>query len=120
MKKKPSKSEQKQQAKKKLTFQALTLYVSGGEGFDKLMDELGMFLSNKEWEELTALLEQADEWMVEGGVGSVVQTEKVLAKQEGRESRIPSILGDEEAREYAIWRVQRDLESRGIPFAKEC
>lgn len=98
--------------------EAITLYASGID-HTEAMDWLSIECTDLEWELVCAAFDAVDEIKVDNGIGTVWQTEKILAIKEGRKHRYPSIFTNcinQEQSDRRIAELANEFRQRGIKF----
>jgi len=102
--------------KRVLVLRAVVLYTAGGDYSDE-GDTLAQMCTDAEWAEFEALFPQIDEWMVDAGLGTVTQTEQVLARRESRQDRTRGFLFRPETEtEPIVVALADEFRQRGIAF----
>jgi hypothetical protein len=100
---------------------ALVYYAAGAPEYSGVMEQLTIGCSDAQWAHMQFLLRLADDALGESGAGSLWQRERLLAREEGRKSRYPSIffIGPEEERQRIIEEIALDFQRRGIKYSEE-
>lgn len=104
--------------------EAAILY-SQGLGITLVMDWLAMECTDYEWKTVLQAMDRVDEVEVDHGIGTIYQTENVLARREKRPSRYPSTVllfgtNQEEMKRNAqvyIDELANEFRQKGIKFA---
>ncbi len=97
-----------------LISQCLVLYTLGLD-YSQPADELATLCTDTEWNTFNRRLEQADEWMVDAGRGTIVQAERVMARRESRPARVNFGLTDVDS-QTALEKIAQDAKRAGISY----
>lgn len=100
--------------------EAVTLYSSGID-HSEVMDWLTIECTDSEWDFITEALRRVDEIKVDNGIGTIWQTESILAKREGRKHRYPSIFSgciNQQESDKRKAELASEFRQRGIKFSE--
>lgn len=103
--------------------EAAILYSQGLEN-TPVMDWLTMECTDYEWKTVLQAMDRVDEVEVDHGIGTIYQTEEVLARREKRPTRYPSTIllfgtNQEEMKSNAqayIEKLANEFRQKGIKF----
>lgn len=96
---------------------ALVLYAAGVDdgSYESAMDELSAHATDAQWQAVKLYLMEADETLAPTDRGTTYQRERVLARQEGRQSRYPDVFSialDEPETQRRIEALRAELGGR--------
>lgn len=109
-------SEYPQAEIRKMMRKAVAYYLIDAPERTWLMDELAQVCTERQWEHLTAMLEEADEFRADSDIGLLAQKERVMARREKRQDRSPTSLDDDVTRTRKLAIIREDFRKRGIKF----